>query len=382
MTPLRIIHVVPRVVAESSGPSHTVPHLCRSLADLGAEVELKVLEPLPGRTLPFPATAYPTLPLPGAYRLGVSPSLARALEAQADTVDIIHSHSLWMMPNIYPGQAIRRGGCKLVISPRGTLGTWAWQRSRWRKALVWRLGQRATLEAADLLHATASSEYEAIRGRGLRQPVAVIPNGVEIPDAIPLGKGTDTGRTLLFLSRIHPTKQVDRLLRVWHRLESLYLDWSLTIAGPLGTSYAMGMKDLARSLALRRVSFAGELSGQAKWQAYGNADLFVLPTHSENFGLAIAEALAAGTPVITTRGAPWPGLETHGCGWWIADDEAALEATLRQAMARPVAELAAMGERGRAWIERDFSWAHVAERMAASYRWLLGRGDRPDCVLD
>jgi glycosyltransferase involved in cell wall biosynthesis len=141
------------------------------------------------------------------------------------------------------------------------------------------------------------------------------------------------------------------------------------------------MQALARELRLRRVTFAGELAGEAKWRAYGTAELFVLPTRSENFGLAIAEALAAGTPVVTTQGAPWAGLLHHRCGWWVADADAELEAAMQQAMATPRTELAVMGLRGREWVQSEFSWTRVAEMMAATYGWLLGRTDRPDWIV-
>ena len=382
MGQIRAIHVVPRVIAESSGPSHVVPHLCRALADEGLDIALKVLEPLPARALPFPVTAYPTLPLPGMYRLGVSPPMARALNAAAQDADIIHSHSLWMMPNIYVERAARRGGCKLVVSPHGTLEPWAWQRARWRKAPIWWLGQRRAVQAADLLHATAESEYDSIRAQDLAQPVAIIPNGVTIPANPPHRPDGVGERTLLFLSRIHPKKQVGRLLGVWQRLERVFADWRLVIAGPLGGPYSLSMVTLARNLGLQRAYFIGEVVGEAKWDAYGAADLFVLPTRSENFGLTIAEALAAGTPVITTRGAPWGELKSRGCGWWIPDDEGELEATLHQAMTRPRAELKTMGALGRQWMEQEFSWSLIGEKMAASYRWLLGDADRPDWIRD
>jgi len=377
---VRIIHVVPRVIEESSGPSHTVPLLCRALTDESFDIELKVLEPLPVRPLPFPVKAYPTLPLPAAYRLGVSPQMARALNASALNAEIIHNHGLWMMPNIYPERAARVGGCKLVMSPRGTLEPWAWQRSRLRKTVVWWLGQRRAMWAADLLHATAESEYESIRARGFATPVAIIPNGVTVPADLPRRPKEIGQRTLLFLSRIHPIKQLDRLLRVWQRLECSFPDWRLVIAGPLGDPYAKSMEAMARNLRLNRTIFLGEVAGDSKWNAYCDADLFVLPTRSENFGLAIAEALAAGTPVITTRGAPWRELEPRGCGWWIPDEERELEAILRQAMAKSFPELKAMGTVGRHWMEREFSWQRIGEKMATTYRWLLSDADRPDWI--
>jgi glycosyltransferase involved in cell wall biosynthesis len=122
------------------------------------------------------------------------------------------------------------------------------------------------------------------------------------------------------------------------------------------------------------------LYGAAKLAAYRAASLYVLPTHSENFGMTVAEALAAGTPAVVTRGAPWPGLVPERAGWWVDANVAALTACLREALACPDETLAQMGRNGRAWMERDFSWSTIGREMSAVYRWLNGRGEKPSCV--
>jgi glycosyltransferase involved in cell wall biosynthesis len=298
--------------------------------------------------------------------------------------DIVHVNSLWMFPNIVPGLVTRPDqGAKLVVSPHGTLSPWAMNMSKCKKRVAWwLLGQRLTLKRAACFHATAESEYEDIRRLGFRQPVAIIPNGIDIP-APPLG-GPRRGerRTLLFLGRVHRIKGVDLLLNAWGRLAARYPDWDLAIVGPSDPpGYHDEMQALATRLGLARVSFVGPLYGSAKSEAYWNADVFVLPTHSENFGMAVAEALAHACPAITTRGAPWAGLETERCGWWIEDSLAALTAALDHAMSLDRGALAEMGARGRAWMERDFGWDGIAQRMAGVYSWLLGRGETPACVV-
>jgi glycosyltransferase involved in cell wall biosynthesis len=129
------------------------------------------------------------------------------------------------------------------------------------------------------------------------------------------------------------------------------------------------------------VTFEGPSYGPDKFVAYRQADLYVLPSHSENFGMTVAEALACGTPAIVSQGAPWQGLEKNHAGWWPAIGSEPLLAALRVAMAKPQSELDAMGEAGRLWMQRDFSWAHIGHTMQATYSWLLGRADQPSCVI-
>ena len=135
------------------------------------------------------------------------------------------------------------------------------------------------------------------------------------------------------------------------------------------------MKALAADLKLERYCFSGPVYGAEKVQKYQEASLFVLPTYSENFGLTVAEALANGTPVVVTRGAPWAGLESHSCGWWIADDVDILTQTLDSAMSLGDDVREEMGLNGRSWIERDFTWRLVAAQMKVTYKWLV-RGRR------
>jgi glycosyltransferase involved in cell wall biosynthesis len=140
------------------------------------------------------------------------------------------------------------------------------------------------------------------------------------------------------------------------------------------------LRILAMSLQLTRVSIEGPIYGAAKQVAYREADLFVLPTLNENFGLTVAEALAAGTPVISTRGAPWSGLETRGCGWWIDHGVEPLAITLATSTSLPREALRAMGAKGRSWMARDFSWRSVASTMTETYRWAMGVADAPSNI--
>lgn len=374
---MKIIHVVPSVEEEASGPTYSVSSLSYAMRHAGGDSYIistgaNRAEVAPGFNI-FPRRRFP-------YRLGRSPEMYRWLrqEVSSGAIDIVHNHSIWMMPNVYPGWATRNSQTSLVVSPRGTFSEWAMSRSKAIKIPFWHVFQKRAISGATLFHATSESEYGDIRRLGFRQPIAVISNGIDLPLLGDLWFGAR--RSLLFLGRVHPVKGVENLLRAWATLERRFEDWDLRIVGPGDGSYLRELADLAASLQLTRATFEGPLYGAAKEQAYRSADLFVLPTHSENFGVAVAEALAAACPVITTRGAPWSGLGDHGAGWWTDIGVDPLRRALEEAMSKQRQELAAMGSRGRSWMERDFSWDGIAAQMIESYRWLREGGTSPDWI--
>lgn len=369
---MKLLHVVPHISAEASGPSYSVPRLCQALAEDGHAVRLSCL----GAARPVPSVQVDLHPQwPVARRFAISPAHARALARAAHEVDIVHNHSLWSMVNVAAGWVVPGKRAKLVVSPRGTLSSWALGHSRWRKRLLWPL-QRRVLARADLLHATSEAEYHDIRARGFQAPVVVIPNGIDVPP-LPPRRPQDGLRTLLFLGRLHPVKGIDRLLDAWAALEAMFPEWQLVIAGKGESAHEEAIKAQAARLGLQRVHFPGPLYGEDKAAAYRAADLFVLPTHSENFGMAVAEALAHGCPAIVSKGAPWSGLEREGCGWWIDHDVPTLQAALTHAMAQSADILQAMGAQGREWMRREYGWMSVAQRMTAAYAWLLHGGTVP-----
>lgn len=378
---MKILHVVPNVSEEASGPAYSVPSLARALARLGHDVELFSVLGAPLAAEPgFTHRVYPRASL--LPRLWRSPALARALAQAAAGADVLHSHSLWVMPNIYPGWIRRSASTRLVVSPRGTLSAWALNHSRWKKRLVWALAQGRVVRAAACLHATADSEYRDLRALELGQPICVIPNGIDVPSVSALDEPRDEGqpRTLLYIGRLHVKKGVDRLLRAWAAIAAQRPDWCLRIVGPDDGGHEAELRGLAASLRAPRVTFAAPVYGENKRAGYRRADLHVLPSHSENFGMTVAESLACGTPVITTHGTPWSGLEREACGWWIEPGVDPLVAALLGATALERNELLRIGERGRRWMMRDFSWDTVGEQMAAVYGWLRGGGPPPPCV--
>ncbi len=293
--------------------------------------------------------------------------------------NLIHNHGLWLMPNLAAGRAARRAKKPLIVSPRGMLSPAALRFSRWRKRAMWFLGQKAMLEDVACLHATSALERQELRDLGLKNPIAVVPNGVDLPA---LGPGSERpgARTVLSLGRIHPVKGLDRLLRAWAGLERNFPQWRLRIIGPVEGNYDLELKHMMAALDVRRASIEGPVYGGARLAAYQGADVFVLPSLSENFGLTAAEALAASIPVIATKGTPWSGLVTEACGWWVDQGVEPLGTALKSAMSAPRDVLAEMGKRGRAWIASDFSWDRIAEEMSKIYLWLARGGDAPASV--
>lgn len=313
-------------------------------------------------------------PLAGQY----APRMAQALTALAP--DLVDVQGLWTYPSMVNLRHARRTGTPYLVTPRGMLDPWARKNSAWKKKLAGALFEHAHLKGAKALRATAEMEAQHFRDMGLINPIAVVPNGLNLPDLAP--RDSHALRSILFLSRIHPKKGVSYLLRSWADLHTTFATWELVIAGIDENGYEAELKRQAHELRLPRVRFVGEAHGAAKQKLYRDADLFVLPTHAENFGLVVAEALAQETPVITTTNAPWSGLRRHDCGWWIDLDQTLLTKTLQVALRLAPERRGTMGRRGRDWVRRDFAMDQVAEQMREVYLWVAGRGSKPETVYD
>jgi glycosyltransferase involved in cell wall biosynthesis len=381
---LQIVQVVASVADEASGPSYSVSRLCNFLGKTGARVELHTVGPRQTRTRDgylHETWDQDCSRIPVLSRLYLSKGLQNALLASSLTADVFHAHGLWLMPNVYPEWVARRAEKPLIISPRGMLGAAALRFSSLRKHIFWQGLQASAVRGAACLHATSRQEHHEIREFGLRNPVAIIPNGVDTPNYDPLPKVNGAMRTVLYLGRLHPKKGLEQLITAWARVESSHPRWQLEIVGPLTGSYPDKLRRTIAETGIKRARLAGPVYGANKTDAYRQSDLFVLPTLNENFGNTIAESLALGIPVITTKGAPWQGLEARSCGWWIDHGVSPLAAALDQAMGLDSVRLTAMGRAGRQWMESDFSWDSVASSMLSVYRWLGGKGDRPSCVI-
>ena len=377
------IHVAPAFGGQSSGISAAVLQLCETLREAGEEVAIATVDGDDGdedAAAPFARSSFPRGV--GPRRLGRSPALRRwlAAELQSGRSDVVHVHGLWRMSTVYPASLAQAAGAACIAAPHGSLEPWAMRFRAVPKRLFWPALQRRALEAATCWHAASDAECEDIRRLGFRQPVAVIPYGVRVPAL--RRKEEDGVRTVLFLGRIHPKKGVDTLIDAWRLVQERFPEWRVVIAGTDIDSrgHLDAMRRRAATRNVERLTFVGELTGSARDEAYAEADVYVLPTRSENFAFTVAEALAAGTPVVTTTTCPWPQLEARGAGWWIEPGVEALAACLEEALARDPERLRGMGLRGRSWMSAEFSRPAVGQRMAATYAWLRGGTERPDWV--
>lgn len=377
---MKVVHIIPNIGREAAGPTYSVPRICKSLLGKGVEVTLTTLVDRDTPNYDFIKAFRQDLHF--LKRLGFSSELLEWLRSQAKKNEskIYHSHSLWMMPNVYPGWASKGLKVKLIISPRGTLSAYALNINKWVKKLFWIFLQGPVVRQASCLHATAESEYRDIRALGLTQPVCIIPNGIDVPAFEPKQSNLNH-RTLLYLGRIHPKKGLINLLHAWAQVENHFPDWKLKIIGPNEISHLADLLKLRDKLSLERVEITDPLYGEDKLNAYRDAEIFVLPTHSENFGMTVAESLAAGTPVIVTKGAPWPEIGIKNAGWWVDIGVEPLVCCLRQALSMESADLVKMGANGRRWMIESYSWDAIACEMAMVYRWMLEGGMPPKSVV-
>ncbi len=296
--------------------------------------------------------------------------------------DLLHGNELWLLPVHFMASIAWEKKIPYIISPHGMLEPWALNMGKWKKRIALRLYQFKDLEKAVCLHATARKEAENFRKLGLLNPIAVIPNGIDLTKFQMISKKNTPTRNLLFLSRIHPKKGIEILIESWALIDpSLKKNWQVKIVGNGETKYIQSLKKYILTKNLEKEIFIlGPAFGKDKIKAYQDADLFVLPTYSENFGIVVAEALASGIPVITTKGAPWQELNTLDAGWWIDIGVEPLVQALNQALQCTDEKRHQLGINGRKLVEDKYSIEQVAVQMTRLYDWILNKSSKPDFV--
>lgn len=304
--------------------------------------------------------------------------LGRSLRPLVEKADVVHVHALWEEIQHHAAVEARRAGVRTVITPHGMLDPWSLSQGRWKKTLHMSLRLRGHLNRAAALHVTAAQEYEQVRPLRLTVPPLVESLGVDLSEFDPLpAKGFLRERfpeiggrgIVLFLGRVHPKKGLDLLIPAFARAETGGA--VLVVAGPAEEAYERELRGLVARHGLEgRVFFTGMLHGTERVRAYVDADLFVLPSHQENFGVSVAEALAAGVPVIVSDKVNICGLiEGAGIGQVVALDVADIARALSRWMGDADLRASASGK-ARAFARMHFDWAQIGGRWPGHYQRL------------
>lgn len=372
---MKILHIVPSFHPAHvyGGPIESVYALCRALVRQQCDVRVlstdadgldRVLEVATDRELEQPGG----VKVRYCHRLArhsISIDLLRRLPEALRWADLVHLTAVYSFPTLPTLLACRLLGKPLVWSPRGALQRWPGSRKLGRKKLF-AAASSALAPRQFTLHVTSQQESDESQIIFPGAQLAMIANGVDIPQE--LSTRPDSGALrLVFLGRLDSKKGIENLLdacALARRQNSIA--FTLTIAGAGEASYERWLHQRIETLGLNGpVQMIGAVHGDAKQQLLASASLVIVPSHTENFAMVVAEALAHGAPVIASRGTPWQRVEEIGCGLWVANDAASLADAIARMNSMPLKE---MGQRGRAWMEREFSWDGRAEEMIRVYR--------------
>jgi len=295
----------------------------------------------------------------------ISLHLLLRLAGEIRRADVVHLGLTYSFP-VIPTLALCRWYNKPVVwSPRGALQRYPYSRRRTLKAL-WEKVCRAFAPRVTVLHVTSEDEARESVERMPREAV-IVPNGIQMPDGVTHQQAPGHLR-LMYLGRLHPKKGIENLLDGCALLPAS-LRWKLDIVGAGDAKYEEALrKRIAHAALDELVHMRGLLVGDAKRAVFENCDLAVFPSYTENFGMVVAEALAHGVPVITSKGMPWSRVEEVGCGAWVDNDAETIAATITKMNTMPLRE---MGTRGREWVGREFSWDQAAARMIDVYQRVI-----------
>jgi glycosyltransferase involved in cell wall biosynthesis len=369
---MKLTQIVPSLEPQYGGPSRSVLALSAALARDGHDVDLLATVPGAGESHSVGSLRVRNFHRNWPHRLCPSSELRAALQTGGPAV--IHHHALWLRTLHYAHRAALGQGAKLVLSPRGMMSRWAWRHRDWKKKLARALVHPGALEAVHGWHATSVEEEAEIRALGFQQPVCVAPNGVDAPAPAEVEFAAHYWRqacpavtrrpVALFYSRFHEKKRIIELIDAW--LEHAPRDWLLLLVG-IPQTYTAAMLDAY----VMRQSGAGRVQafeGTRCPPPYAVSSLFLLPSHNENFGLVVAEAMAHGVPALVTDSTPWRSINAADHGWCVPWSD--YPAALRVATALGTSALRERGYRAQEWVLREYSWATSARLLAAFYERL------------
>lgn len=363
---MKVLHYIPSLAASAGGVASYLSVLCE---ELGKLVELHVATSYESKREVKICNAIVHRISSGLTCYSSSKALLKELRP-----DVVHINGCWQPQLAFFQWAAQSLQIPVVLSPHGMLEPWIVRRHYWtRKWPAIQLYQRGLVKRADYLHATADTEKDNLLRLGWNASITVIPNAVSIEE-LPLKENWKIKRRIVFMSRLHVKKGLELLFEALSHLKPDLDSYEVIIAGEGEPDYVETLKKVALSFGLSEVvRFVGGVYGAEKVSLLQSADFFVLPTYSENFGIVVAEALACGTPVITTHGTPWKELEENECGWYIPVGVNALKKTLREAISVTEETIERMGRNGRRLVEKQYTDKSVASRFIEKYTFLLSK---------
>lgn len=391
---MRLLHVIPTMSARYGGPAKACGEMAMALAERGHHVEifttnydgfggyvLPATGPLSERGRAITVHTFPVDVPPDYFR--ISRPLARALNEELKTFDVVHVHSLYLFTTLAAGFFAHRHDVPLILRPHGTLDPYIYPRHRGRKRLVERLYQDRMFKRVAAVHYTTEEERNLAAPYTFDRPGFVAPLGLNIEDYRPLpARGTFRARhpetqgkaMLLFLGRINFKKGLGVLAKALGRIAKERDDVHLVIAGPDNDGLKPKVEAwLDAEGVLDKTTFTGMLVGEAKLAALADADLFVLPSFSENFGIAVIEALATGLPVlISDKVNIHREVAAAGAGE-VEPIDAERFAGRALAMLEDKDALRRQGERGVEMVTRLFNWPSIGKRLEEVYRAVAER---------
>lgn len=299
--------------------------------------------------------------------------------------DILHMEALWRYPQLLMTAWKKHKKVPIVCSPHGMLDPYIINNQGWLKRLVSKLFFQKSLEAVDCYHALCQKEYEDIRAYGLKQPVAIIPNGINMPDPNLKFEKTDNKKHLLYLGRLHKKKGVDLLIKAVADIKdenaALLDSWQIDL---VGWDHENCKAELERIVAENHledmVVFHGGLFGKDKQRMYATADGYILPSHGEGLPMTVLEAWSWKLPVIMTPECHLPEGYDAEAAIRINDNVVSVKNGLMKFFGMDDKERKVIGQRGYDLVSEKFTWNASTKKMIEVYEWLLGKSEKPDFV--